>query len=323
MKLNHLLHVVMVAEKGGLRAAARQLGIAQPAITRSIGEVEKALRGALFERSTRGVVLTAVGERFLIRAAAILAELERAQEETSQMLGEGVGRVRAVPSTAPHLALLPHILGPFRKKFPNVTLVLREGLFSRVHHEVEDGTLDFYVGPLSEARLPASLKSEVVFENKRVILCRKGHSLRNAVRLDQLAEAQWISTPVTENMDAELGPVFKSYDLASPQIKLHAQSSLTMTLAAAHSDLLVMVPQQWLEFPTTRELLQQIHVREALTAPAIYGVRRRWLPLTPAAQYLYDLIFRFGQEIANRPSQRKAKPKKLRHDVVDQIKNEE
>jgi LysR family transcriptional regulator of abg operon len=302
MKLTHLRHVVMVAEKGGLRAAARQLGIAQPAISRSIGEVEKALGGAVFDRSTRGVVLTAVGERFLIRAAAILAELERAQEETSQILGDGIGRVSAVLSTAPHLALLPKMLGPFRDKFPNVTLVLREGLFSRVHHEVEDGTLDFYVGPLSETRLSAGLESELVFENTRVILCRKGHPLRNAVALNQLAEANWISTTVTENMDAELGPVFKSHNLASPAIKLHAQSSLTMTLAAAHSDLLVMVPQQWLESPTTRELLQQIHVGEVIAAPAIYAVRRRRLPLTPAAQYLYDLIFRVGHERANRPS---------------------
>jgi DNA-binding transcriptional LysR family regulator len=305
MKLNHLRHVVMVADKGGLRAAARQLGVAQPAITRSIAEAEKAIGAPLFERSARGAVLTAVGERFLVRAAAILAELERAQEEASQMLGEGVGKVRVVLSTAPHLALLPQALGPFRTKFPNVTLTLREGLFTRVHHEVEDGTLDFYVGPLYEAALPASLKSELVFENRRVILCRKGHPLRHATALRQLTQAQWISTTVTENMDAELGPAFQAQGLPSPAIKLHAQSSLTMTLAAAHSDLMVMVPQQWLDFPTTRELLDQVHVREPLAAPAIYAVRRRRLPLTPAAQYLYDLLLRYGQEIGARRAQRR------------------
>jgi len=311
MKLNHLRHVVMVAEKGGLRAAARALGVAQPAITRSIGEVEKTLGAPLFERSTRGVVLTTVGERFLVRAAAILAELERAQEETSQMLGEGIGSVRVVLSTAPHLALLPKTLGPFRNKFPNVTLKVREGLFSRVHHEVEDGALDFYVGPLSEAKLSASLSSELFFENRRVILCRKAHPLCDATSLKQLVSAQWISTTVTENMDAELSPVFKSHGLAAPQIKLHAQSSLTMSLAAAHSDLLVMVPQQWLDFPTTKALLQQIHVREPLAAPAIHAVRRRRLPLTPAAQYFYDLLYRYSQQLHTRAPTRNSKRRNL------------
>jgi LysR family transcriptional regulator, regulator of abg operon len=305
MKLNHLRHVVTVAEKGGLRAAARHLGVAQPAITRSIAEAEKEVGAPLFERSARGVMLTPIGERFLIRAAAILAELERAKDEASQMLAEGVGKVRVVLSTAPHLALLPKALGPFRTKFPNVTLMLREGLFTRVHHEVEDGTLDFYVGPLYEAALPASLISELMFENRRIILCRKGHPLQHATTLRQLGKAQWISTTVTENMDAELGPVFETYGLPSPQIKLHAQSSLTMTLAAANSDLMIMVPQQWLDFPTTREFLERVHVREPLAAPAIYAVRRRRLPLTPAAQYLYDLLMRFGQELSLRHFQRR------------------
>ena len=302
MKMNHLRHVVVVAEKGGIRAAARALGVAQPAITRSIGEAERAIGAPLFERSARGVVLTSVGRRFLVRAAAILAELERAQEETSQLLGEGVGRVQVVLSTVPHLALLPKPLVPFRTKFPNVTLALREGLFARAHQEVEDGTLDFYVGPLSESSLPPSLKAESVFENSRVILCRKGHPLRNATSLRQLGAAQWISTTVTENMDAELGPVFKAHGLPLPAIKLHAQSSLTMTLAVAYSDLLVMAPQQWLQFPTTRAYLEEIHVREKLAAPAIYAVCRRRLPLTPAAQYLYDLFVRYGREFAGSKS---------------------
>ena len=312
MKLNHLRHVVMVAEKGGLRAAARQLGVAQPVITRSISEVERTLGAQLFERSTRGVVLTAMGDRFLVRAAAILSELERAQEETSQMLGAGIGTVRVVLSTAPHLALLPRALGAFRSKFPNVTLAVREGLFARVHQEVESGTLDFYVGPLSEAKLPASLSSDLLFENRRVVLCRKNHPLSEATSINQLVSAQWISTTVTENMEAELSPVFKSHGLPSPAIKFHAQSSLTMTLAVAHSDLLVMVPQQWLDFPTTKALLQQVVVKEPLVAPAIFAVRRRRLPLTPAAQYLYDLFYRYSQELSPRDPVRKIKKSRPR-----------
>ena len=312
MKLLHLKHVVMVAEKGGIRAAARELRLAQPSVTRSIGEAEKAIGAPLFERSARGVVLTPVGERFLVRAAAILAELERAEQEASQLVGEGIGTVRLVLSTAPHLALFPNALDRFRQRYPNVTLVLREGLFARVHHEVEDGRLDFYVGPLSEAALGASLQSDLLFENKRVILCRKGHPLRESNSLKELLPAAWISTAVTENLDAELGPVFRAAGLPAPQIKLHAQSSLTMTLAAANSDLLVMVPHQWLDFPTTREFLQQVRVRETIEAPPIYAVRRRRLPLTPAAQYMYDLFLHFGRQIAPLPQSRKPRSKTKR-----------
>jgi len=296
----------MVADKGSLRAAARQIGVAQPAISRSIAEVEREVGAALFERSARGAVTTAVGQRFLLRATAILAELQRAKEEAAQILGEGSGHVSVALSTAVHLALLPKALPVFRAKYPNILLSIREGLFARVHREVEEGALDFYMGPLSETPVPGSLQSELAFNNRRIILSRKGHSLRHANSLSKLVNADWISTTVTETEDAELGPLFAAHGLPTPKVRLHVQSSLTMTLAVAHTDLLVMVPQQWLGFPTTRDLLQEVRVKEPLDAPAVYAVRQRRFPLTPAAQLFYDLLLQFGHEIAGRgPSKRR------------------
>ena len=74
MKLTHLRDVVAVAERGSLRAAARHLGIAQPAITRSIREIERELGVVLFERRARGVVLTPMGEVFMRRALVMQNE---------------------------------------------------------------------------------------------------------------------------------------------------------------------------------------------------------------------------------------------------------
>ena len=56
MKLNTLRDFLAVAERGGVRAAARHLGLAQPAITRSIHELEKELGVALFERHTLSLI---------------------------------------------------------------------------------------------------------------------------------------------------------------------------------------------------------------------------------------------------------------------------
>ena len=81
MKIHHLRDVLAVAEHGSLRAAARHLGVAQPALTRSIRELERELGAILFERSVSGVVVTAVGERFIRRANAAHSELLRARDE--------------------------------------------------------------------------------------------------------------------------------------------------------------------------------------------------------------------------------------------------
>ena len=72
MKLTQLSYVAAVAERGSLRAAARHLGIAQPAFSRSIAELERELGAPLFERRARGMVATPLGQAFVRRATAIL-----------------------------------------------------------------------------------------------------------------------------------------------------------------------------------------------------------------------------------------------------------
>lgn len=295
MKLNQLRDLTAVAERGSLRAAARQLGVAQPALTRSIRELEHELGVALFERRSRGVVLTPMGEVFLQRAHAVQHELRRAREELAQMKGAVAGHVAVGLSTVAHVALLPKVLTPFRSRYPEVFLRLVEGLLPAIEPGLKDGGFDFYIGALAETHPAAEFHVETLFKNTRVIFGRKNHPLQGARSLVDLTAARWITTTVTLNSEAELGPLFASHGLPPPVVEMQAPSALTMIIAAANSDLLMMLPQQWLEFPSTRELLDPIPVQEVLPAADICIVRRARLPLTPAAEHLADLFRRAAQ----------------------------
>jgi LysR family transcriptional regulator of abg operon len=68
MKLSQLQEVVAIAEQGSVRAAARLLGIGQPTLTRSLAELERELGVTLFERRSRGVAATSLGQVFVTRA---------------------------------------------------------------------------------------------------------------------------------------------------------------------------------------------------------------------------------------------------------------
>ena len=295
MKLTHLRDVIAVAERGSLRAAARHLGIAQPVITRSIREIEHDLGATLFERRARGVVITPLGEVFLRRARTMQSELRIAREELNQMQGLGKGSVSVALSTVPHLCLLPSALSPFRARYPDVFLHIAEGLFPSVEGGLQDGTVDFYVGPLSDQPLAKEFVVEKLFDNKRVILGRRGHALAGATALADLTDAKWITTALTLKSGAELGPVFDKHGLPRPKVEMQAPSALTMMMAAANSDLLMMLPEQWLSFPAVGELLEPINVKEPLPAAAIGVVRRSRLPLTPAAEFLCDMLRRASE----------------------------
>lgn len=143
MKLSQLQAVLAVAECGSLRAAGRHLQITQPAITRSIREIERELGVSLFERTAKGVRVTAMGAAFLRRAEAIRTELQRATEEIEQLKGRLNGQVSIGMSAASSLALLPKSMAAFRKRFPDAVIKVVEGMFQMVEQDVLDGCLDF------------------------------------------------------------------------------------------------------------------------------------------------------------------------------------
>lgn len=292
MKLHHFRDVVAIAERGSLRSAARHLDLAQPALTRSLGELERELGAPLFERRARGMTPTPMGQAFVQRATAILHEVRRAREEVDQLQGGLRGSVVIGLSIAAHIAILPRVLQPFRTRYPAVRLRIIEGVYPGLEAGVRDGSVDFYIGPEPERVVPAELLQETLFANTRTVLCRRGHDLAGARSLRRLAQAEWATTSITLRAEEEMGELFERHGLPPPRLALQTQSALTLMVCLAHSELLAMVPVQWTEFAPTAGLLQTIQIRETLPAPTIVMVRRAGLPLTPAATFLVDLVRR-------------------------------
>ncbi len=290
MKLHHLRDVVAIAERGSLRGASRHLQLAQPALTRSLGQLERELGASLFERNGRGMALTMTGQAFVQRASAILHEVRRAQEEVSQLRDGVSGSVTLALSIAAHTAMLPSALGPFRRLYPAVRLTIIEGIYPTVENRLRDGGIDFYIGPEPEQPLPPGLRQEVLFANTRVVVARHGHPLAGARSLAELAGAEWASTSVTLQAGEEFAALFQSLGLAPPRLALQSQSALTLMVSLTCSELLAMVPVQFMASGATSHLLQVIPVKEVLPAPPIVLIQRAGLPLTPAATRLADLL---------------------------------
>ncbi|AMN44548.1 LysR substrate-binding domain-containing protein [Rhodoplanes sp. Z2-YC6860] len=292
MKLAQLSYVAAIAERGSLRAAARHLGVAQPAFSRSIAELERELGAPLFERRAKGMVATPLGEAFAKRAAAILNDIERAKDEFAQLQGHAVGRVTVGLSIAAHLRLLPKALRPFRNRYPKVRLRIIEGLYPTLAPGLLDGSVDFYVGPDPGLKLPQTLRKEMVLSGERAVLCRIGHPMENVTSLKQLGGAEWITTSITPRAESELGDLFKRYRLPAPTVALQSQSALTLLTCLTNSDLLAMAPAQWTTSPIANRLLTTIPVKEQLFAAPIIAVTRSDVPLAPAAIALLDVLKR-------------------------------
>ena len=292
MKLHQLRDVIAIADHGSLRGAARHLNIAQSAMTKSVQQLERELDVPLFERHKRGVALTQLGAVFVQRARAATSELMRAQEEIQQRRGAATGRVTVSLSTVPHIALLPPVIEPFSRRYPEVKLTVYEALgFHSAEADMRDGLVDAYVGVAPASKLPAEFHVESLFKNERVVIGRAGHPLAEASSLRDLVEAQWVLSSAT-TAETSFAALFRKHHFKVPTRITYAAGILSQLVLLLHSDMLMVSPRQVLEFAPYKDLLMRIPVREEITAPEIVMIHRAASPLTPAAEHLCDLLRR-------------------------------
>ena len=257
------------------------------------------------------MLATRLGEAFVRRATAILNDVRRTRDEFEQLRGNAVGSITVGLSIAAHLWLLPKVLEPFRRRFPKVHLHIIEGFYPALEQGLQDGSIDFYVGPDPGLNLPRALYKQVLLSGRRAVLCRSRHPLANATSLKDLINAEWITTSITPRAEKELGVLFKRYGLPQPTLAMRSQSALTLLTCLAHSDLLAMAPAQWTMSPFANRVLTAIHVKEELSAPAIIFVTRSDVPPSPAASFLIDLIKRAAGHIGSNQDQGNREPRPI------------
>ena len=298
MKLSHLRDVLAVAEHGSLRAAARALGSVQPGITRSIREIEHELGITLFERHAKGVRLTDMGRVFLRRAEAVDAQVRRASEEIEQLKGRMTGEVSIALSPASIISVLPGAVARFRQLYPEAVLNIHESFLQPIERDLVSGAIDFYVGPIDPQADTAQLRVEHLFDKRNMIVARRGHPLVGATSLEQLVGAHWIRpNSALQRTEGDLDDLFARAGLPRPHFVINARSTLVTMLTIADSDLLTVVPEQWLDRPAMAELVTAIDIEMPAAAP-IAIVQRPDLPLTPIAERLCDVVREIGRGYA-------------------------
>ena len=122
----HLRVLRAVAQQGSLSAAARSLGLTQPAVSQQMQRLEEQLGTPLVVRAGRSVRLTLAGEALARRADAVLAALEAAEEEVAAIAGLRAGRVRVVSFPSGSAALVPRAIALMRAEHPGVDITLVE-----------------------------------------------------------------------------------------------------------------------------------------------------------------------------------------------------
>jgi LysR family transcriptional regulator, hydrogen peroxide-inducible genes activator len=140
--LKDLTYVLAVAEFKSFSRAAEACTVSQPALSKQIRVIEKTLGIPLFERNKRHVLLTDEGARFIEQARKVLDEAEMLIELTTRNKKplSGPFRLGVIASCCPYL--LPHFVGELRNAYPELKLIVKEGLTDNLIQELRQGNLD-------------------------------------------------------------------------------------------------------------------------------------------------------------------------------------
>lgn len=229
----------------------------------------------------------------------VQAELRRAKDEVDQLRGQDVGQVSVVMSIAASISILPRAISVFRTAHPDALLKVSEGLFQPVEGDILDGRVDFYVGALSVAVSNPRLAVEHLFENQRVVVARSGHPLLKAASVADLAAARWLRPTLSDRSnEADFADWLRSLGLAAPKVVVHTRSALQTVLAISASDLLTVVPRQWLELAEFGDRLEALPLIAPIPAAPVCLVRQSAIPLTPMAERLADTVRRVAGHYA-------------------------
>lgn len=204
MKLQQLHVFVTVILEKSLRGAARRLNLTQPAITRTIQELELDLGVSLFSRSVKGIELTEFGAALQNRANQLLEDARRAREELQQLKGEIRGKICFGTSSSIAITLLPMALRRFRESAPGVNLEVVGVNLQPALQRISDGSLDFVATHVLHEDIDEHFESVPLLASDFVVMGRAGHPLAKARSLGELVDAEWLQPISVESGEASV-----------------------------------------------------------------------------------------------------------------------
>ncbi len=167
---------VAVAELDSFSRASEQLFMTQPAVSKRIAALEEDLGVLLFDRLGRRIQLTEAGQKFLISARRILADIEISRDEVLSLGADIGGRLRLATSHHVGIHRLPPVLKAFTQTYPEVELDLLFMDSELACDEVLNGHIELAVVTLPD-HLESALVTELVWPDPLSIVCASDHPL--------------------------------------------------------------------------------------------------------------------------------------------------
>jgi pca operon transcription factor PcaQ len=230
VRLRHIHCFLAVAEEGNLGKAAGHLALTQPAVSKTLSELEDIAGCKLFERNRQGARLTPEGENFRVHALGVLDALDAVGSAIglAPQQENPVVRIGVLPSVGADL--VPAALLEFRKLHPHAQVAIDTAANAALLDQLKAGSLDLVMGRMADPNMLIGLSFELLYVEPLCLVVRAGHPLLAAapLKLPEIMDCPIVLSPRGTIPRHHAESFLQSRGAAMP---LHYTETLSVSLA--------------------------------------------------------------------------------------------
>lgn len=193
VKLRHIRLFLQIADSGTLSAAAPVLGLSQPALSKSLAELEALIGAPLFLRQGRKLILTVTGEQVRRHAREALASLDAAARAARAVPAHQTVGVGLLPTVSTRF--FPAVIGRYMQQKERATLAVETGPHPFLLRKLRERQIDLMIGRAPNAAEMEGLEFEFLYEEAVVAVVRANHPMRRAGMAEVLRASPLVLPP--------------------------------------------------------------------------------------------------------------------------------
>lgn len=294
IRLRHLSCFVAVAQERTLARAASRLHLSQPAVSKTLTELERLAGRRLVERGRAGTRLTRAGEQFLRYAVDVTRALESAAAALTAAPPPRfpTAWVAALPTVAS--GLLAQAIASLHTRRPSTGVTVRTGANPELLAALRAGEVDFAVGRMAEPALMQGISFELLYAESLAVVTRPQHPLaaHGARSLPLLAVIEYplvipdVGTAPRHDVDA----LFEARGIALPPGRMETQSVSVARALTLLSDAVWITPRHPVQLDIDRGWLSRLNVPVPGSAEPVGLLSRAGVTPSELAAQLMDTL---------------------------------
>lgn len=292
IRFRHLQCFLTIAQLRSVGAAADALAITQPALSKTLRELEEALGARLFVRDKKGMLLTRSGETFLQHAAASVASMREGIDSIRQSQATSGLEIRigVLPNVAASLA--PRAVRRFKQTSGDTVVRVVTGDNARLLDQLRIGELELVVGRLAQPEYMVGLTFEHLFSEPLVAAVRRNHPLATTKRfkLAMIGQYPCVMPYHGTIIRQEIDRFLLAQGIAQPLDLLETTSIEFGQAYVQQSDAIWFIPRGYMASPSAQKFLVELPIdNRALEGPVGITMRAD-AKKNIAAQRMVDAI---------------------------------